>query len=130
MIDERGDVLRVCDDPSARKWAFALGVGGTVIVGWFFLVVALAGDDRGQIRPAVAVGAYCAAIAVAVGVFWNFTGGPLCRHRLRPRHGRVSRAVLDAQGLAGELHRTARKYRVVTDLLPRDPDRDEENYQT
>lgn len=78
VLREDGEVLCVRPDPSARKWAFLFGVGGTVIVGWLILTMIFAGyvgEERPRFPPAVAVGAYCAAIAIAVGVFWNLPVG-------------------------------------------------------
>ena len=78
VIRERGDVLHFGPDPTARRVALLLGVGGTAVIGWLFLVAFLASDvndARHGVRRALAVAAYCAAVVVGGVVGWNCTGG-------------------------------------------------------
>jgi hypothetical protein len=55
-----------------------LGVAATIVGGWLMLTVLLAADvgsKRPKMRPAYGVAAVAAAVLIAAGVFWNFTGG-------------------------------------------------------
>src|SRR5688500_5474421 len=74
---EGDDVLRVRPDPSARVTAFVFGAGGTLVVGVFFVVVFAATYEGPPPNLYLRYGWYglAAATAIAVGVFFNFTGG-------------------------------------------------------
>lgn len=72
-----GDVLHVRPDPGARVTAFVFGVGTTVVAG-FLVVMVFAATYEGpppNLYLRYGLWALVAATVVAVGVFFNFTGG-------------------------------------------------------
>lgn len=86
---EGDDVLRLRPDPSARITAFAFGVGGTLVVGVFFVVVFAASYEGPPPNLYLRYGllGLAAATAIAVGVFFNFIGGDSADVRFDRRAG-------------------------------------------
>jgi hypothetical protein len=72
-----GNVLHVRPDPGARVTAFVAGVAITVVVGFLIMMVFAASYEGPPPNLYLRYGlwALAAATVVAVGVFFNFTGG-------------------------------------------------------